>query len=418
MMTRRLLALLLAAAVLLSACGEVAPESLAFATSETEETVIRFATPRISGFEDVIADWEREHPTARVEIVVRNIDDHHRSLLGNSTTGGPFDIVAFDASYGAEVRARGDLFVDLSMHDATPPASDYLDSRWIEGISDEGETIGLPLDIESAALLVRSDLVGENVVEDLEAADSWCDVLVVGDAFSDETNTAFLADGDDLLAAILAQTRTSFVDEEGVFVESELPELKRAWDLTMIAIGEGPLHGDPCPGVDDIQRIARNLPFDSSEWQRKLGDQNFAAIVAPWSYRRRIANASPQTAGQWVTIDLPTDAPAPDAGSSSDGGLHLGLHGETTHFDLAYDLLLTLTDPAIQVVAFADGTGPLPAAAQPHTSGTIGRADDDFFADSSVKATYSRAAMDLESGGQTPDEAWTSARDQVSKALD
>jgi len=285
----------LACALLLSACGEVAPESLAFTTSETEQTVIRLATPRIAGFEDVIADWEREHPTARVEIVVRNIDDHHRSVLDDAGAGGAFDIVAFDASYGADVRTRGELFIDLSHYDETPPADTYLKARWAEGIGADGQTIGLPLDIESTALVVRADLVGQDVIDQLNEAQSWCDVLVVGDAFSDETNTAFLADGDDLLAAILAQTRTSFVDDRGILVPEELPELERAWDLAMIAIGEGPLHGDPCPGVDDIQRVARNLPFDSAEWRSKLGDENFAAIIAPWSYRRRLATGPRST---------------------------------------------------------------------------------------------------------------------------
>ncbi len=440
MIRTRALAFLLVGGLLLGACGDVTPESLAYATADTEPTVLRLATPRIAGFEDVIADWEREHPTARVDVVVRNSNDHHRSLLEDAGAGGQFDVVAFDASFAPDVRASDDLLVDLGAFEATPDASTYLAARWAEGIADDGALIGLPLDVESTALLVRTDLVEPDLVRALREAETWCELLVAGDAFSDETNTAFLADADDLLAAILAQSRTSFVNDDGTFARDELDELQRAWDLAMMAIGEGPLHDNPCPGVEDIQRMARNLNFDSAEWRVELRDADFGAVLAPWSFRRRIANAAPETAGQWTTIDLPSDSRAPGAGSSSDGGLHLGIHLGSQHFDLAYDLLLTLTNPTVQEVAFADGTGPLPSAAQPHADGIVSRAEDDFFVDSIFANTYSEAAlarptslasserrivveamMDalnrVESGGQTPEEAWMTMRDQVAKAL-
>ena len=439
----RAIAILLSCAMFATACGEVAPESLAFAMSDTEETVLRIATPRIAGFEGVIANWEREHPTVEVDVVVRNIDDHHESLLNESETGngsGNADIVAFDASYGPEVRAREDILVDLSQFDATPPSSRFLDARWAEGVADSGAIVGVPLDVESTALLVRTDLVGDRVMNQLRNASSWCDVLSAGDAFSDETNSAFLADGDDLLSAILAQTRTSFVDDTGSLRASEVSELERAFDLVMLAIGENPAHDNPCPGAVDIERIARNLTFGSPQWRAGLQDDDFAAAIAPWSARRRIANASPQTAGLWETIAIPVDSGAATSGSSSDGGLHLGIAAGSTQFELAYDLLLTLTDTAIQEVAFARGLGPLPAAAQLHTSSGVDGSADDFFTNDTTALIYSEAALNrpsatatperrvvinamlsavnrVEGGGQTSREAWESMVDQVSKAL-
>lgn len=440
-MTRlRTLAIVLSCALFASACGEVAPESLAFAMEDSEQTVLRIATPRIAGFEGVIANWEREHPTVEVDVVVRNLDDHHESLLNQSAGAQDFDIVAFDASYGPDVRARDDLFVDLSELDATPPSDGFLDVRWAEGVTESGAVVGLPLDVESTALLVRSDLVDAAVMSQLRAASSWCDVVAAGDAFSDRTNEAFLADGDELLSAILAQTRTAFVDETGSVNPADIGELERAFDLTMLTIGERPLHGNPCPNDAGIQRISRNLPFGSDQWQSELHNENFAAVVAPWSFRRRIASASPQTAGLWETISIPVDSTAPTAGSTSDGGLHLGVAVDSEKFALAYDLVLTLTDPAIQEVAFARGFGPLPAAAALHTSEGVGSAADDFFSNDSKAQVYSEAATNrpeamaaperrividemlsalnrVESGSQTPQEAWTSMLDQVAKAL-
>ena len=435
----RTLATLVAASLVLAACGDVTPEPLALAMSDSEPTVVRLATPRISGFEDVVADWEREHPTARVEIVVRNIDDHHRSVLDNGGAGGPFDLVAFDASYGPEFRESAELFDDLETLDSTPRESDYLAARWAEGVADTGELIAVPLDVDSTALLVRSDLVDDATLGQLRSASSWCDILVAGDSFSDATNTAFLPDGDDLLRAILAQTRTSFVDEAGTLIAEDAAELERAWDLAMIALGEGPLHGEPCSDVDEVQRIARNIEFDTPQWQRELRDDDFAAVLAPWSFRKRISNAAPETAGRWATVSLPIDAPGL-AGSSSEGGLHLAMLANSENHDLAYDLLLTLTSATIQEVAFADGSGPLPAAIGPHEDGTVARPADGFFVDSAVGSTYSDAANarpgelanperrvvvqamiaalnQVEGGGQTPDEAWSAMLTEVSRTL-
>jgi len=428
---------LLIASLMFAACGDLTPDSLAYATDETEPTVIRIATPRIAGFEAAIARWEREHPTAEVEVSVRNIDDHHRSVLDNAGAGGQFDLVAFDATYGPEARERPDLFVDLTTMGSDLDESSYLVSRWNEGIGIDGSLIGVPIDIESTALVVRADLIGGDIVNQLRAARTWCDVLVAGDAFSDETRTAFLADGDDLLATILAQSRRSFVNEQGQLLDADRAELEQAWDLAMIAVGEGPLHGDPCAGTSDVQRIARNLNFDDSLWRSELASDDFAAVFAPWTFRRRISNAAPEKAGNWIAIPLPRTT---DGVASSEGGLHLSLLDSGQNKALAYDLLLTLSDPIVQELSFADGLGPLPATAEFHRNREAEVAPEDFFGTNGVGAIYSSAARGrstelatpqrrvviealiealnrVEGGGQTPMEAWEDALERVREQL-
>jgi cellobiose transport system substrate-binding protein len=435
------IAVLSAAALFVSGCGELTPDSLAYATNEAEPTIIRLATPRIAGLEDAIASWEREHPTAEVDVVVRNIDDHHRSLLDASDAGSRFDIVAFDATFGPEVRAKPELFIDLRQLDAGATEYMYLPARWAEGIGSDGEIIGLPIDVDSTALIVRTDLVGEAVLDRLERATSWCELIQAGDDFSDATNTAFLADGDDLLVAILSQTRTAFVDAEGALRAQDEAELQRAWDLVMLTIGEGPLHGDPCPEATDMQRISRNFAFDDSLWRDSLGGDDFAAVLTPWSLRRRVANAAPETAGAWTAIALPVDSPASNAGTSSAGGLHFGLTANSKNLDLAHDLLITIANPIVQRVTFANGLGPLPAAASPHRDDTVSSSHDDFFANARLGAVYGGAAIgrssalaepqrrlvieemlvalnQVESGGQTPAEAWADALERIEARVD
>ena len=50
---RSTLAVVLVAGLVAAACGDLTPDSLAYATDEAQPTVIRIATPRIAGFEEV-----------------------------------------------------------------------------------------------------------------------------------------------------------------------------------------------------------------------------------------------------------------------------------------------------------------------------------------------------------------------------
>lgn len=432
--------MIVAASLVISACGDLTPDPLAYATDEAEPTLIRIATPRIAGFEDAIAAWEREHPTAEVEIVLRANDDHHRSLINNTGAGGQFDIIAFDSTFAPDLRERPDIFMDLASLDTDLASWKYLDSRWAESLSASGAIMGVPVDVESTALLVRTDLVPEVIIDDLESASTWCDVIIAGDRFSDESKTAFLSDGDDLLRAILSQARSSYVDEFGQVLDGDRRELEDAWDLVMIALGEGPIHGDPCPNTENVQRIARNLTFNDVAWRSELRSDDFAAVLAPWSMRRRISNAAPETAGQWTTIALPTNTSG-TSDAASEGGLHLGIHAGSANSGLAYDLISTLADPIIQELTFADGQGPLPAAVRPYTNGTVSSASDTFFGDARIGAIYGAAASgrpdaqatpqrrivvnqmiaavnQVESGGQTPGDAWVSALREIDAAFE
>lgn len=430
------------AGLILSSCADFVPDSLAFANDDEDnssESVIRIAATRVAGLERAIDDWEREHPTARVEVVVRSVNDHHVSVLDDAGAGGAFDIIAFDASYGPEIRQRPELFVDLRDlgGDAARPA--LLDARWNEGVAVGGELIGLPIDVDSVALAVRTDLVGEELVEQLRSAASWCQLIAVGDAFSDASGIAFLPDGDELFTTLMSQNRLSFVDDDGFLLPQEAETLRELWDLSMLAIGSPALHGSPCPeenGPDnnEIARIARNLPSGEEQWRTALSADGFAAIFARYSDLREIAIGAPETAESWTIIELPGPA------GSSAGGTHLGLSAATTHRALAYDLISYLADPVVQRASFADGSGPFPAAAVLYDEPTITEYSDSFFGGAPIGEIYAAtaerrptelaepvrrivleeftAALNrVEQGHQTPVESWDEAIWRIGQIL-
>lgn len=433
----RLIGAMLCVAMIAVACGDLAPDSLAYANDDADvasESVIRLATPRIRGLERAIADWEREHPTARVEIVVRSIDDHHRSVLDDAGAGGAFDIVGFDATFGPDIRERSELFLDLTTFGVDLAAYSYLESRWNEGIGSDGRLIGLPLDVDSTSLVIRTDLVDASLVEQLETADTWCDVLLAGDAFSDSTGVAFLPDGDELFAAMLSQNRLSFIDETGTLIPEDRQTLEQAWDLAMIAIGSPPLHGNECDAETEIGRIARNLDKDGESWHKELRSDGFAAVLAQYSELRDIAAAAPDTSGSWTIVELPGNAGA------SSGGIHLGLSRDSEHPELAFDLISYLANPTIQEDVFSNGSGPFPSASILYDRPTITSYSDSFFGDTEIGTIFAstaerrpteladplrRIAIEqfvsamnrVEAGDQEPAEAWDQVLWQIEQFL-
>ena len=418
-LSARLATLLVVFASLAVACGNLAPDSLAYSSENTDtasENVIRLATPRIRGLEAAIADWEREHPTARVEIVVRSIDDHHRSVLDDAGAGGTFDLVAFDAAFGPDIRERSELFLDISGFDGAPPSWSYLESRWAEGVGVDGRLIGLPLDVDSTALVVRTDLVPADIISQLEDATSWCDVIIAGDAYSDVSGRAFLPDVDELFTTILSQNRLSFIDGDGVLLDQQVGPLHDAWDLAMLAMEQPPLHGAPCDldGSEraEIGRIVRDLDEWGDAWRGALAADGFAAVLAPYSDLRQLAVTAPDTSGNWTIIDVPGRA------SASAGGIHLGVSSDTDKPDLAFDLLSYLADPVVQQDAFADGSGPFPAASILYADTSITGYDDEFFGDAPIGAIFAEAALRRPDALASPNrriaiEQFTSALDRV-----
>ena len=379
-LSQRFVPVLLVLALVGAACGTSAPESLAFATEDTERTVIRLATPRIDGFESAIADWEHEHPTVEIQVVLDETDDHHQWLVEGSATPTDIDIVAFEGAFSADARTRPDVFVDLSDHVEEELEDSFIASRWREGVANGGELVGLPLDTDAQLLFFRNDLAAASVLSDVRDVQTWCEVIAAGNDFVDQTDRAFLADGEELLLAMLMQNRSSWVDSNGRVDPAALSDLQRAWDITMTAVGADTVGANPCAELTDHGPILRDLNPGESVWQAEIASDDFGAVISNWSDRALIAQAYPESVELWGSFELPVDNTFSDtSGSSSEGGLHLAIPRDSENVDIALDLILTLTNPVVQVSTFLDGQGPLPAVRAPYEDGTVESATDSFF---------------------------------------
>lgn len=372
--------ILVVAALVASACGTVEPESLAFAADESERTVIRFATPRIDGFEAAIDEWEREHPTVEVQVVLDDLDKHHEWLLEGSPPPDRIDVVAFDGAYSADARERSETFVDLSDYVGEDDANSFLSARWAEGVAAGGALIGMPLDTDIALLFVRRDMASVTILNDLRNAQTWCDVIGAGNDLVELTDKAFLADGEELLRSILTQNRSSWVESDGQLDKSTVGELQRAWNIALQGVGAPTVGTNPCPHLGETQPILRDLTPGETIWQTELASDDFGAVISNWSTRALIPRAYPESVDLWAAVELPVDRTfSATSGSSSEGGLHLAVPAGTSNVDIAVDFVLTLTSHGVQVSTFLDGQGPLPAARAAFEDGVVEQAEDSFF---------------------------------------
>ena len=423
----RVLFLVVAASLVASACSAVAPESLAFEDDvASRQTVIRIAATSADTISDAIAAWELEHPTTDVVIDVRPPDEHHALMLESRAAGNAPDIVMIDADHTTAFRNQTEIFANLVPLGGADLEENFIAWRWEQGLADDGAVIAVPINAGGLALAYRSDLLGQNLSKDLEEATGWCDVIAVGDRYADHTRRAFLPEADGLFEAILDQAPVRFHNSDGALIHSTNPAVRTAWDTTMRALGERPMFEDPCPEHTDILRISANLTAGSNEWDEAIRTDRFAATLVSSTALNAIQTTAPETAGSWRLTDLPGNQ------SGNSGGAHLAVHIDSSHQALAFDLVAYLADPATQLDAFIAG-GPFPAASTIYADDALLDHRNPFFGDSAIGQVfrssvrnyvvapegpehqlildeYRAAVSRVESGTQTPQEAWNEAQ--------
>ncbi len=381
----------------------------------------------------MVERWDREHPTATVVVEVRSFDDHHSAVLESRPGTLVPDVVAFDAAYSARFRDRADLFVDLRALGVSALEGRALDTRWRQGVADDGAVIGIPIDVGALALAYRRDLVGEEAAARFEELGSWCDLLVLGDGYSDVTDQPLLPRAADIFDAVLSQSETRFYDEDSEPIHDSSPAVRWAWDMAIRSLGEQPMFDDPCPEAEGIDRFSANLPIGSSQWGDAIRSGGVAAVIATADGLGEIQTTAPETAGSWRV------APLPGGGAAGDAGLSLAVHAGSNHAELAYDLVAYLADPSSQLRVVSE-LGPFPAATTLYDDQALVELRREFFGDSSIGSIYVTSARGyttapdgpdlrtiqrelrgavsrVESGTQNPRQAWDEAIWRIGRAI-
>ncbi|WP_422747459.1 extracellular solute-binding protein [Micromonospora sp. WMMD1219] len=404
----RLAAATLAAGVLLTACGTGTEGGSGGGDEKITLNVNLFGN---FGYQDLYAEYQKSHPNITIQERTAAYNDHHRDLITHLATGsGAGDIEGVDTGFIAQMRERGNLFVDLGKD----RQSEYLDWKWAASLAKDGKQIGYGTDVGGLAICYRRDLFEKAGMpfdrDQVSAAwgSGWDQYIEFGKRYAAKApaGSAFFDGGGQLFNAIIGQAPVGYYNEDNAIVVSSNPDVRKAWDLTVKAIQSN---------------LSAKLIGSSQEWNNGFAKDQFATIACPAWMMTKIKDQAKHAAGKWDVASVP-------GGGGNWGGSYLTVPKQGKHIEEAKKLAAWLTAPEQQAKVFT-ARGNLPSIPALYDKPDIAQYKDAFFNNAPVGQLFTTAAKQLkpqhqgpragdvqttirdalvriEQGKQRPDESW------------
>ncbi|MER6123175.1 extracellular solute-binding protein [Streptomyces sp. NPDC001795] len=336
------------------------------------------------GFKEagLYTEYEKLHPNIKIqENVIEKNENYYPALINHLTTNsGLQDIQAVEVGNIAEVvQTQASKLEDLSK---APGASksNYLDWKWQQATTKDGQTIGLGTDIGPMAICYRKDLFQQSglptdrdKVAQLWSGD-WNKLVSVGEQYKKKApkGTTFMDSPGGLLNAILSSEKEKFYDSSGKVIYKSNPAVKNAFDLTAKAAQEGLLQAQ--------------TQFQPS-WDTTIANVKFAAMACPpWMLGYIKGKSKSDAAGKWDV------AQAPRAGNW--GGSFLTVPKSGKNVTEAEKLAAWLTAPAQQAKLFSV-QGSFPSAPPAYTMSAVTGAKNDMTGDAPIGTIFAEAAKSI-----------------------
>lgn len=370
----------------LSACGllggDDASASPVASVAPGDQTQISMAVWGGFGLDDLIAEYEADHPDVAINLITGDYNPLHDSLQRELVSGnGAPTIAAIGEDYIAKFAAQPDQFVDLSTLGASDYQDAYLPWKWAEGTSPNGGAIvGMGADVSGLALCYRSDLfAAAGLPTDRLAVvgamnDSWEGFLTLGEEYSAATGgAAFIDSGASLLTPVRNQTGASYYDANGTLSPDAA---KPAFDIATKAISTG---------------LSAGYTQFSEQWDKGLADGSFATTLCPvWGmgYIQAVVSEGNYTP-KWDIADIP------GPGGSWGGSFYtIPAQASPEQRAAAWEFLRWLLAPAQQLKQF-QATGSLPSQPSVYSDSSVKKYTIPFFNDAPVGAILSKAVVEL-----------------------
>ncbi len=334
------------------------------------------------GLDDLITEYETDHPDVAIKLIKGDYNPLHDSLQRElvSGTGAP-TIAAIGEDYIAQFAAQPDQFVNLSTLGADDYKDVYLPWKWAEGKSADGTSvIGMGADVSGLALCYRSDLFAaaglptDRLAVSAAMTDSWEGFLTLGAQYTKASKGgAFIDDATTLLAPIRDQTGASYYDASGALSTAAD---KPAFDVATKAIDAG---------------LSAGITQFSDAWDKGLTDGSFAVTLCPvWSmgYIQGVVTGS-NYQPKWDIADIPGPG-------GSRGGSFYTIPAQATpaQRDAAWQFLRWLLAPAQQLKVFR-ATGSLPSQPAIYKDSSVTGYKIPFFNDAPVGKILAKAVEEL-----------------------
>ncbi len=111
------------------------------------------------GLDELVAQYQTEHPEIFINFIQAGYQEHHDQLLTQLATGDVPDIAAIEVGFMSKFKAQPENFKNLYDYGAKDIEANYLPWRWEQAVSADGSSvIGIPTDVGGMALCYRTDL--------------------------------------------------------------------------------------------------------------------------------------------------------------------------------------------------------------------------------------------------------------------
>ncbi|MCH5671649.1 ABC transporter substrate-binding protein [Streptomyces gilvus] len=348
------------------------------------KTTITLGLFGTQGFKEagLYTEYEKLHPNIKIqENVVERNEVYYPALVNHLTTNsGLQDIQAIEVGNIAEAtQTFASKFVDFSKV-AGVNKSDWLDWKWQQATTKDGQTIGLGTDIGPMAICYRKDLFQQaglptdrEKVGQLWAGD-WSKLVTAGESYKKKApkGTYFMDSPGGLLNAIISSNQDKFYDSSGKVIYKSNPAIKSSFDLTAKAAAEG---------------LTQPQTQFQPAWNSTIANSKFAAIACPpWMLGYLKGQSKPDAAGKWDV------AAAPKAGNW--GGTFLAVPKSGKNVTEAEKLAQWLTAPA-QLAKLFSVQGSFPSTPGSYTLPLVTDAKNAMTGDSPIGKIFADAAKSI-----------------------
>ncbi|MGW5214148.1 MULTISPECIES: ABC transporter substrate-binding protein [unclassified Streptomyces] len=373
-------------------------------------------------------EYEKLNPDIKIaENVVERNENYYPALLNHLTTNsGLQDVQAVEVGNIAEiVETQAGKLEDLSKAEGVNKG-DWLEWKWEQATTKDGQTIGLGTDIGPMAICYRKDLFEKaGLPTDREElgklwAGDWAKLIEVGEDYQKKApkGTTFFDSPGGLMSAVLSSEEKRFYDSSGEVIYKTNPAVKKAFDMTAKAAEDG--------------LVGAQTQFQPA-WDQTIANNKFAAMSCPpWMLGYIKGKSQPDAAGKW-DVALP-----PKAGNW--GGSFLTVPKSAKNVDEAKKLVAWLTAPEQQAKLFKV-QGSFPSAQSIFDSPEVTGAVNDMTGDAPIGEVFAEAAKQipvqvigpkdqiisqglgdngviLVTKGKSPKEAWETAVKTIDNNLD
>lgn len=377
------------------------------------QITLKLATFNQFGYEDLITEYEKDHPNIKITHKKAATSNEARDNLNTRLAAGSglSDIEAVEVDWLPELMQYSDKFNDLKSAD--------VEGRWLEwktkaATDSSGRLIGYGTDSGPEAICYRADLFKKaglpsdrDEVANLLGS-SWDSYFAAGKQFAAKSKVPWFDSLGATWQGMINQVEQAYETPDGKVIATSNPKVRETYDAVVKA------------GIDD--GLSAKLQQWGDDWVSSFQHDGFATMLCP-GWMVGIIEGNAKGVNGW---DVANTFPG---GGGNWGGSYLTVPSQSEHPKEAQALAAWLTAPEQQIKAFK-AVGAFPSQQAALESPDLASVTVPFFNDAPTGKIFAerakavtvspfkgtkyfpindamqQALTRIEDGSNTPQESW------------